>query len=230
MRSRSPASASATWPGSVVSSTVSAHARGGGDHLGGERRAAHPGEHDAVDALGMQARVAQRLDLADQRARALCSVGPRQPDRRLGLGLRSPQRGVLRGELRRHAGRRRAVDQQLPGRLGERGVGDARPSCRSAISSAAFADVELAPDRVEQLGPRLLELLDALVLEHAEHVVEVDADLGEAVEHLLRLRGGAGDRVAVELAVVGDGLQGLLRHRVDGVGDDQLGRRRGCPE
>ena len=78
VRLRSPASASETWPGSVVSSTTSGWSpphrrppgRRGADDLGGERRAAHAGEHDAVDAVVVQV-AAQGRELVDQRARGL---------------------------------------------------------------------------------------------------------------------------------------------------------------
>src|SRR4051794_35813000 len=83
--------------------------------------------------------------------------------------------------------------------------------------------VELALHRLLQLRPGLLELVDALVLQRQEDVGEVDALGGQRVEDLLGLRGVAGDPVALDLAVVGEGHQGLLRHRVDGVGDHQLG-------
>ena len=72
--------------------------------------------------------------------------------------------------------------------------------------------------------PGLLELVDALLLEHREHVVVVDADGGRAGRRpACGVVGAAGDLVAVDLAVVGEGLQGLLGHRVDGVGDDEVG-------
>ena len=45
----------------------------------------------------------------------------------------------------------------------------------------------------------------------------------ELVEHLLGLVALAGDPVALDLAVVGERVHGLLRHRVDGVGHHELG-------
>ena len=46
----------------------------------------------------------------------------------------------------------------------------------------------------------------------------------EPVEHgLARRPARPVDLVALDLAVVGEGLEGLLRHRVDGVGDDEVG-------
>ena len=43
------------------------------------------------------------------------------------------------------------------------------------------------------------------------------------VEDLLGLVAAAGDLVALDLAVVGEGVHRLLRHGVDGVGDDEVG-------
>jgi hypothetical protein len=74
------------------------HARGVGDHLGRERRTAHAREDDPVEPFGMQLRP-QRLDLTAQRAGRLVQRGPRQPDLRLGLRIRAPQRGVSGREL-----------------------------------------------------------------------------------------------------------------------------------
>src|SRR5256885_477701 len=42
--------------------------------------------------------------------------------------------------------------------------------------------LHLLLDGLDELHPRLLELVDALGLEHQEHVVEVDAGLAELVE------------------------------------------------
>ena len=58
------------------------HAGGLGDHLGGERRAAHAREHDARHTLGMQIG-AQGGDLGDQRTRDGHRLDPTQTDRRL---------------------------------------------------------------------------------------------------------------------------------------------------
>src|SRR3712207_4456047 len=96
--------------------------------------------------------------------------------------------------------------------------GDRLLVLRPAVTSGrplGPALVQLALHRVAELGPRLLELVDALVLEDQEHVAQVDPHPLQPVEHLLRLGGGAGDPVAVDLAVVGERQQGLLRHRVD---------------
>src|SRR5688500_2178109 len=91
---------------------------------------------------------------------------------------------------------------------------------RSAVSDPSRLVFELTAHRLGELVPRVDELLDALVLEHPEHVVEVDSgvvhglhDPGGLVVGLLHGR--------ARRAVVGVGLHGLLRHRVDGAGGDQ---------
>ena len=61
---------------------------------------------------------------------------------------------------------------------------------------AHFLCVELFLCRVEQFLPRLLELLDTLVLEGDEDIGQVDAHRVEFVEDLLRGVGSSGDRVA----------------------------------
>ena len=93
-------------------------------------------------------------------------------------------------------------------------VGSTAPHARAA--SRDFASV------VWQLVPGDDELVDALLDEHLDHVVVVDAGVLE------RLHVGGGvvverpDAVAPHLAVVGDGVEGLLGHRVDGVLDDEV--------
>ena len=82
---------------------------GAADDLGRQRRAAHAAEHDPVDALALEL-LAQGGDLAEQRPRGAGQVDPGQPDRRLGLGVRAPQGGVL--------------GEQLAGELGLDEVGD----------------------------------------------------------------------------------------------------------
>ena len=89
--------AARTWSGSVVSRTVSGDAGGRADHLGRQRRAAHAGEHDVVDALGRSS-ARSAGELGDQRPRGLGQADPGQPDRGLGLGVRAPQGGVLRDQ------------------------------------------------------------------------------------------------------------------------------------
>ena len=69
------------------------------------------------------------------------------------------------------------------------------------MSGLLLRRVELSLDRVEQLLPRRLELLDALVLEHLEDVGEVDADALQGVVVLLEGVGAgqaAGDGVDVD--------------------------------
>ena len=179
VRSRSPASASATWPGSVVSSTTSGTPAVRGDHLGGERRAAHPREHDPVDALGVQLG-AQRLDLGHQRARRLVQRRPRQPDRRLGLGVRAPQRGVLRGRaslgtLESATRSRNDACRLVLGRAFASTISDGASIGSVTVVVQPFAAVSWPSTVSSSSVPGLLELLDALVLQGDEHVVEVDA-------------------------------------------------------
>jgi hypothetical protein len=76
-------------------------ARGPRDHLGGQRRATHSGEDDAVDALGVQIG-AQRHEFGEQCTGRLVQRRPGEADARLGLGFRPPQGRVLRGQLARH--------------------------------------------------------------------------------------------------------------------------------
>src|SRR5215203_4546318 len=78
--------------------------------------------------------------------------------------------------------------------------------------------VELCFGCLQQLLPGLLELVDPVFFQGEEDVGEVDADGVQLVEDLLRRRGGALHRVTGDFAVVGDGLERLLRHRVHGVG------------
>jgi len=73
------------------------HPGGPADDLRGQRGAAHAAQHDAVEALGLQL-LAQLGELLDQRAGGRRQVQPAQPDRRLALRVRSPERGVLAGE------------------------------------------------------------------------------------------------------------------------------------
>ena len=54
----------------------------------------HATQHHPVHAVGHQF-LAKRLDLTDEGARGPGQTGPRQPLRGLGLGVRTPQGGVL---------------------------------------------------------------------------------------------------------------------------------------
>src|SRR3954467_14643115 len=82
--------------------------------------------------------------------------------------------------------------------------------------------LELAAHGLGQLVPGVDELLHALLLEHPEDVVEVDAGVGDRLHHGGGVVGGLLHRRA-GLPVVRVGLHGLLRHRVHGAGGDELG-------
>src|SRR5207237_7414709 len=90
--------------------------------------------------------------------------------------------------------------------------------CRRRVSSRAH-ELALRADAVHELLEGVDELLDALLLEDPDDVVVVDARRGEIVEKPVGLvesrleRGG-------DLAVVLEGLDRLLRHRVHRVGPD----------
>ena len=78
--------------------------------------------------------------------------------------------------------------------------------------------LELRLGGLQQVVPGRLELLDALVLQQLHDLVVGDAEPLDGVEVGAGLLVGAGDRVAGDLAVVGGGVQGGLRHGVDRVG------------
>src|SRR4051794_29121774 len=92
----------------------------------------------------------------------------------------------------------------------------------SQLGRRAGQLVALGLDVVEQLAERRAELLHALLLERRDHVVVVDAGLAQVVEHLAGAVDVALERAALDVAVVLEGLDRLRRHRVDGVGSDQL--------
>src|SRR5919197_87685 len=77
-------------------------------------------------------------------------------------------------------------------------------------------------DGAEQLVPGRLELLDALVLEHLDHVVVVDPRRRERGHVRAGVVIVGPDRVAVRSAMVGLGVQRRLRHGVDRAGRDQV--------
>ena len=68
---------------------------------------------------------------------------------------------------------------------------------RWTCSPRSFLVVELSLRLVEEFLPRLLELLDSLVLQREEHVGKIDADGFELVEDFLGLVGCAGDGVTL---------------------------------
>src|ERR1700757_5294699 len=74
-----------------------------------------------------------------------------------------------------------------------------------------LGSVELGPCGIQQLLPRLLELLDAFAFQHDENVGKVDAGRLQFVEHCLGFSGPAGDGVALDLAVIRDGSHGFFR-------------------
>src|SRR3954462_12820145 len=76
-------------------------------------------------------------------------------------------------------------------------------------------------DAVDQLAERVGELLDALALEDGDHVVVVDAGLGESLEDTARLVDVLLERER-DVAVILEGVDRLLRHRVHGLRADQL--------
>ena len=124
-----------------------------------------------------------------------------------------PQGPAIRGS-RRSAGSRSGL------RSGRTRAGD---HCwASASESARRCARQLVRHGGQELLPALLELLDALALEHLDHVGVADAERRQLVEPRRCLGVGAADGVAADLAVVGDRLEGLLRHRVDRPGGHQL--------
>src|SRR5581483_3941055 len=76
----------------------------------------------------------------------------------------------------------------------------------------------LCSHAVEKLGERIGELLHPFELERLDHVVVVDADLPQRVEELVRSRDALEHGVAADLAVILEGANRLLGHRVHGVG------------
>ena len=216
--SASPSIAASTWPGAVESRIDERHAGGLGDHLGGERGAAHAGEHDARDALG------DELRRAAPRSRRRAGARPRPPPPSRDAGTPRPRPSgphsdgspAVMPDATRSATRPGRVSSTT--RLDVSGQVDLeahRASLRRAL--------ERGRDGVLQLVPGGDELLDALVLEHLGDVGEVDAGRGEAVEDLVRVGVGAGDGVAGDHAVVEGRLERLLGHRVHGAGCDELG-------
>src|SRR5262249_22344744 len=96
-------------------------------------------------------------------------------------------------------------------------------SAYSATPNASGGDelAALGHNPLEQLAERVGELLDTLLLECHDDVVVVDTGLGDALEHLP----GPVDVLLQRerhLAVVLEGADRLLGHRVHGLGPDQV--------
>ena len=99
---------------------------------------------------------------------------------------------------------------------------DATVSSAGGRSARRFAASRDFGDGVQQFVPGLLELVDALGLQHLVDVVSVDADRLQGGEDRGGRAVGAVDGVAADDAVVGDRVDGLLRRGVDGVRGDQF--------
>src|SRR5439155_4728025 len=102
-----------------------------------------------------------------------------------------------------------------------RGLPDRKAGYATLSGRRAGKRVALGFDVVEQLLEGVGELLHALALERAHDVVVVDARLAQPLEEVTRAVDVALERRR-HLAVVLEGGDRLRRHRVDGVGADQL--------
>src|ERR671937_1560989 len=104
--------------------------------------------------------------------------------------------------------------------------GRARPPAprRRPPRTAPLGRDELAAlglDTVEQLAEGVRELVHALPLEHGDDVAVIDAGLGDPVEDAPGLVDVALER-ELDAPVILERLDRLLRHRVHGLGADQL--------
>ena len=145
-----------------------------GDDLGRQRRAAHTGQHDPVQALGPQVGL-QRLDLGQQRPRGLVQVDPAEPDRRLGLGLRTPDASRPCAAIRDaifSATSLSTTSAQSPFCVLTFGALTWRHAFRAAATVSCSSDQEAS------------NFSDALVLEHLHDLVVRDAELLQVVDHL----------------------------------------------
>src|SRR5262249_14684749 len=95
------------------------------------------------------------------------------------------------------------------------------PSTAPSPASGRDELAALRADAVEQLRERVRELLHALPLERVDDVVVVDAGLGDLLEYAPRLVQVSLKRER-HLAMVFEGRDRLLRHRVDRLGADQV--------
>ena len=91
-----------------------------------------------------------------------------------------------------------------------------RPRCGPDSFGGA---IQLRLGLLQELVPGRFEFLHAFVLQHEEHVGQVDPDRRQRVENFLGGRGGAGDRVAGDDTVVGDvpvGVDGFRGRALQG--------------
>ena len=151
------------------------------DHLGRERRAAHPAQHDAGQTLLAQLHLERRDVGRPAPARsatatptpAACRPPPRRP------GPTGWRPGARSGRRRRRPPAPRPPRRTPPRRRTRRRARTTPPRPRSRPAELTTGLLHLALDGLDQLVPRLLELVDALGLQDDQHVVEVDADLAQ---------------------------------------------------
>ena len=151
-----------------------------------------------------------------------CRAGRRRRSRR------RPARRTARaqGEPRASAPARRASRATSPRPRRSRPTRRAPRSCGRALAldrrSRGYELAALGADAVEQLGERVGELLHALGLERRDDVVVVDAGVARARRSAAAPRRRPRAPSRLHLAVVLEGRDRLVRHRVDGLGRDQL--------
>ena len=98
-----------------------------------------------------------------------------------------------------------------------------RAQMRSTISLLMQPPASaLGLDALDDLLERVRELLDAFRLERLDDVVVVDTHVAKLPDQRARLVEAFEHRVAAHLAVILERLDRLERHRVHGVGPDQL--------
>src|SRR5882757_558551 len=207
VRVRSPASASATWPASVVSSTTSGTPAVAVITSGASDEPPMPAS--TIRSTPSPASSARSASISPTSGRELsCSVV--QDSRMDASGWASGPHSVGSCAASLDA-ILSAISWSTSGR-----ACSASPSWTMSTEIptvvSALRLVQLGLHGLEQLGPGLDELVDALGLQHVVDVVDVDAGLLQRVERLLRLLLGVAHRVAPQVRVVRDRVQGLLRH------------------
>ena len=171
-------------------------AAAGHPDLVGERQ--QRGQHVVVD------QALRQVDVEVGRVEA-------QPSDPVGVGVEPARAG--RARSRRASAARRDQASVEVGSTGASVTGPPLPARRR---------LEGRGHGLQQLVPGGDELVDALLDQDLDDVVVVDAGLGERVHVRRGVVVERPDPVAPDLAVVGHGVQGLLRHRVHGVLDDQV--------